>query len=293
MTRRRRHPIRLIFRGAVAGVLALGLAGCAPTAQTSGPAATAQSPAATSAFVAQSPSGMTSAPVGSSATPAATTAVIARNPAAMDGAVPYHPVIDPADFVETIDNPFWPLTPGATYEFEGAGERNTVAVTSKRRMVMGVSTVVVSDKVYAGGKLMEDTSDYYAQDRAGNVWYFGEATLSFEDDPAGDPAGSWEGGVDGAQPGIVMLAEPFGGDVYRQEFYAGEAEDLALVRHANGSITVPAGSFTDLLVTEEWSPLEPDIIELKYYARGIGVVAERQIFGGKDLVELVKVTPAP
>jgi hypothetical protein len=89
-----------------------------------------------------------------------------------------------------------------------------------------------------------------------------------------------------------MLADPKGGDVYRQEFYRGEAEDLALVRHAKGAIKVPAGSFEGVLVTEEWTPLDPDVIELKYYARGVGLVAERQILGGNELVQLVKVTPA-
>ncbi len=283
-----RSTEHIVF-GALASVLALGLAGCAPAAQTSAPAA---------------PTTVTSAPVvptastaaGGSLEPAKSASPVAhaaRNPAAMDAAVAYTPVIDPADFVDVIDNPYWPLTPGTSFEFKSAGEQTKVVVTSERRTVMGVSTVVVADKVFADGKLAEDTSDWYAQDRAGNVWYFGEATLSYEDDPAGDPTGSWEAGVNGAQPGVVMLADPLGGDVYRQEFYAGEAEDLALVRHANGSITVPAGSYENVLVTEEWSPLEPDIIELKYYAKGIGVVEERQIFGGTELVKLTKVTPTP
>ena len=272
-----------------ASALVLGLSGCAPAAQTSGPAATS---AATSAPVVTSASPVANgSPAPATSAPPAVT--LARNPAAMDAAVPYRPVIDPADFVEVIDNPYWPLTPGTSFEFKSADEQTKVVVTSERRTVMGVSTVVVSDKVFADGKLSEDTSDWYAQDRAGNVWYFGEATLSFEDDPAGDPAGSWEAGVDGAQPGVVMLADPLGGDVYRQEFYAGDAEDLALVRHANASITVPAGSYENVLVTEEWSPLEPDVIELKYYAKDIGVVEERQIFGGTELVKLTKVTPAP
>ena len=291
MTSHRPRPLQVVLPAAVAGVVMLGLAGCAPTAVTSGPAATTT--AATGAPVVPSPSSAVGAsvpPVAQSAPPAATGA---RNPAAMDAAVPYRPAIDPADFVETIDNPYWPLTPGATFEFEGAGERIVVEVTSERRSVMGVSTVVVRDQVFEDGKLLEDTSDWYAQDRAGNVWYFGEATVSFEDDPAGDPAGSWEAGVDGAQPGIVMLADPLGGDVYRQEFYAGQAEDLALVRHVEDGVKVPAGSYDDVLVIEEWTPLEPTVIELKYYARGVGVIAERQIFGGKDVVELVKVTPAP
>ena len=237
-----------------------------------------------------------SAAAGGSVAPASSAppvSVAARNPSAMDAAVPYQPRIDPADFVDVIDNPYWPLTPGTSYQFESPGQQTKVVVTSERRTVMGVSTVVVSDKVFADGKLSEDTSDWYAQDRAGNVWYFGEATLSYEDDPAGDPTGSWEAGVDGAQPGVVMLAHPLGGDVYRQEFYAGQAEDLALVRYDNGSINVPAGSYENVLVTEEWTPLEPKVIELKYYAKGIGVVEERQILGGTELVKLTKVTPAP
>jgi hypothetical protein len=287
MIRHRTLSIEHIVLGALASVLALELAGCAPAAQTSAPAATTiatSAPVVPTASAAGSVAPTASAPAASAA---------ARNPAAMDAAVPYQPRIDPADFVDAIDNPYWPLTPGTSYEFESAGEQTKVVVTSERREVMGVSTVVVSDKVFADGKLSEDTSDWYAQDRAGNVWYFGEATLSFEDTPAGDPTGSWEAGVDGAQPGVVMLADPLGGDVYRQEFYAGDAEDLALVRHDNGSITVPAGSYKNVLVTEEWSPLEPDVIELKYYAKGIGVVEERQIFGGTELVKLVKVTPTP
>lgn len=209
----------------------------------------------------------------------------------MDDAVAYRPIIDPSAFVEVVDNPFWPLTPGTSFVYKSADEEIKILVTPKRRMVLGVSTVVVEDRVFADGKLVEDTADWYAQDRAGNVWYFGEATTSYEDDPAGNHAGSWEAGVDGALPGIVMLAVPKGGDVYRQEFYAGEAEDLALVRQANGTIKVPAGQFKSLLVTEEWTPLDPGVIELKYYARGVGVVAERQILGGDELVQLVKVTP--
>jgi len=282
------RSIENIVFGVLASILALEVAGCAPAAQTSAPAATTAASAPVLATASASPESSV-AP----ATAAPPAALVARNPAAMDAAVPYQPVIDPAGFVEVIDNPYWPLTPGTSYEFESAGEQTKVVVTSERRTVMGVSTVVVSDKVFADGKLSEDTSDWYAQDRAGNVWYFGEATLSYEDDPAGNPTGSWEAGVDGAEPGVVMLADPLGGDVYRQEFYAGQAEDLALVRYANGSIKVPAGSYDNVLVTEEWTPLEPDVIELKYYAKGTGVVEERQIFGGTELVKLTKVTPAP
>jgi len=205
--------------------------------------------------------------------------------------VAYRPAIDPANFVEAIDNPYWPLAPGTHWTFRSQEQRTETTVTPDRRPVMGVSTVVVHDQVFNGSDLAEDTFDWYAQDKAGNVWYFGEATTSYEDNPAGDHAGSWEAGVDGAQPGIVMLADPLSGDVYRQEFKAGEAEDIAMVRRLDAKLKVPAGSFGDVLVTEEWTPLEPDIIELKYYAKGTGVIEERQILGGDELVQLRKMTP--
>src|SRR5262249_49560677 len=142
----------------------------------------------------------------------------------------YQPAIDPAGYVQDIDNPFWPLKPGTHWTFKSADERTETRVTTDRRQVMGVSTVVVHDQVFSGADLKEDTYDWYAQDTAGNVWYFGEDTTSYENGPAGDKTGSWEGGVNGAQPGIVMLADPQLGDIYRQEYLAGEAEDIALVR---------------------------------------------------------------
>ena len=185
MTGHQARSIQSILRGALYGGVVLALTGCGPTSVTTGPTATL--PTATDVAVVPTASAAASASAVASLAPPIATQV--RNPAAMDAAVPYHPVIDPADFVEVINNPYWPLTPGASYEFESADEQIKVVVTSERRTVMGVSTVVVSDKVFADGKLAEDTSDWYAQDRAGNVWYFGEATLSFEDDPAGDPAG--------------------------------------------------------------------------------------------------------
>lgn len=281
---RTRHPRRLAIAAIVAAMSATACgAGTNPTPTTSAPsaAATAADPTGTPVPTNRSPS----------PTPGVATAPssVPRNPAVLDGSVPYRPSIDPAGFTTTIDNPFMPLVPGTTFIYEGAGERVEVTVTSDTRQVMGVETVVVRDTATVKGKVIEDTSDWFAQDRAGNVWYFGEATKSFEDDPAGDPAGSWEAGVDGAQPGIVMLADPQGGDVYRQEFYAGEAEDLALVRQLDDAIKVRAGSFDGVLVTEEWTPLEPDHIEHKFYARGVGLVGERVIAGGNEKVDLVEV----
>ncbi len=282
------RPARIGLRGATVGLTAVALTFAACAATTPSPPASAVPASASATAAAIVP---TSAPTPTSppATAAVTSTPIPRNPAPVDEAAPYLPVIDPADFSTTIDNPFLPWVPGTTFVYEGGGEHIEVTVTADTRTVMGVDTVVVRDTVTVKGKVTEDTFDWYAQDRAGNVWYFGEATISFEDDPAGDPAGSWEAGVDGAQPGIVMLADPRGGDVYRQEFLKGQAEDLALVRRLDGAIKVRAGSYDGLLVTEEWTPLEPNTVEYKYYARGVGDVAERVVVGGKDLVELIEV----
>ena len=212
-----------------------------------------------------------------------------HNPAAVVADRPYDPVIDPADFVAGIDNPFFPLTPGTTLVYRSGDERIDVTVTPYTREVMGVTTVVVHDRVLADGALKEDTFDWYAQDRWGNVWYFGEETTEYEDGKPVSTAGSWEGGVDGAQPGIVMLADPRIGDRYRQEFYAGEAEDMARVISLDGVADVTAGTYAGLVVTEDTTPLDPSLVEHKSYARGIGVVYEKDIKGGGDIVELVEV----
>ncbi len=200
-----------------------------------------------------------------------------RNPAAYVEGAPYAVTIDPADFVTVIDNPYWPLVQGTTTIFEGEGEHIVVVVTGYTKLAMGVPVTVVRDTAYAKGKVIEDTFDWYAQDRAGNVWYFGEDTTEFKNGKPTSKAGSWEAGVDGGLPGIVMLAHPQVGDVYRNEYYAGEAEDLTKVLELGGTITVPAGAFTDTIVTEDWTPLEPDQLEHKTYAPGVGVVAEGPI----------------
>jgi hypothetical protein len=187
---------------------------------------------------------------------------------------PYLVTVDPADFVAVVDNPYWPMIPGTTTIFEGDGERIVVEVTDYTKVVMDVAVTVVRDRAYEDGRLIEDTFDWYAQDRWGNVWYLGEDTTEYDRGRPVSTAGSWEAGVDGALPGIVMLAEPQVGDVYRNEFYAGEAEDLAKVVELDGSIEVPAGAFIATLVTQDWTPLEPDQLERKTYAPGVGLVAE-------------------
>jgi hypothetical protein len=208
----------------------------------------------------------------------------------------YQPQIDSANFVESVDNPYLPLVPGTGWVYEGEGdegesERIEVTVTDERREVMGISATVVRDSVYADGELIEDTWDWYAQDRDGNVWYLGEDTAEYENGEVVNTEGAWEAGVDGALPGIVMPADPQVGDSYRQEYYAGEAEDMFEVTEVGASRTVPAGSYEDVLVTTDWTPLEPEVVEQKSYAPGIGVIAEEKTEGGTGYAELVEFTP--
>ena len=210
-----------------------------------------------------------------------------------DGGV-YSATIDPADFGPKIDNDRLPWFPGAkwVYESTGAGEveRIEVVVTEEQRIVMGVSTTVVRDTVTVDGELLEDTHDWYAQDHEGNVWYFGEETAEYENGEIVSTAGAWEAGVDGALPGIVMGTDPTVGDSYRQEYYPGEAEDMAEVVQTGVSEEVAFGAFDDLIVIEEWTPLEPDVVEEKYYASGVGVVLETTVQGGSGRIELISFT---
>lgn len=169
-------------------------------------------------------------------------------------------------------------------------ERIEVDVTEDRRTVLGVETVVVHDVVSIEGEIIEDTYDWFAQDDVGNVWYFGEDATEYDGDEV-SKAGSWEAGVDGAYPGIIMLADPVVGTAYREEFYEGEAEDMAAVVAVNGSVETPLGAFDELVVTINWTPLEPDVVEGKSYAAGVGVVSETVDEGPDEMVTLVEYTP--
>jgi hypothetical protein len=213
-------------------------------------------------------------------------------PAAVSSDAPYMPEIDPADFTTTVDNPWFPLVPGTRWVLEGSGdaegELDTIEVLAETRTVMGVECVVVEDVVSLDGEPVEVTKDWYAQDADGNVWYFGEETAEYENGEIVSTSGAWEAGVDGAQPGIIMPARPTLDVAYRQEYYAGEAEDVAKAVETGASAETPYGSFDDVLVTEDWTPLEPDVAEHKFYARDIGLVMERQIRGGSSVFELIE-----
>lgn len=210
----------------------------------------------------------------------------------------YNPVINPADFLSAAEiaaapNPLFPLVPGTTYNFRSVDSEGTETVefnvTRDTRTIMGVTCVVVRDIVRLDGSLIEDTVDWFAQDRSGNVWYFGENTAEFEGGLITTTAGSWEAGMDGAKPGIIMFAQPVVGKVYRQELFLGEAEDAAEVIALNETVTVPAGTYANCLQTEDFTPIEPDGTEFKYYAPGIGNVLTINPETGKRS-ELISVT---
>ncbi len=199
--------------------------------------------------------------------------------------------LTPADFVTGIDNPYLPLTVGSRWVFEGGGERTEIEVLAETRVVMGITATVVRDTVTENGELIEDTHDWFAQDVAGNVWYLGEESTEYSDGEPVSTAGSWEAGVDGALPGIVMLADPTAGTAYRQEYYLGEAEDMARVDRLGQTVAVPFGSYDEVTVITEWTPLSPDTVEEKYYAPGIGMIKEAAVRGGSGGAELIEYTP--
>jgi hypothetical protein len=200
-------------------------------------------------------------------------------------------MIDPANFVEGVDNPYFPLVPGTRWVLkahgEAAGEVTITQVTSDTKMILGIRCTVVRDEVDADGALQELTFDWYAQDVDGNVWYMGEKTAEYnKNGKVTTRAGSWESGVNGAMPGIIMPADPVVDLTYRQEFLPGEAEDLAKVVQQSATADTPFRSFADVLVTEDWTPLEPNIVERKFYAPGVGLVMERLVKGGSGINRL-------
>jgi hypothetical protein len=246
------------FRSAVAAAIACGLAAAAAGCGSTGQAATAQR------------SGL---PQGSE-----------------------QRTLDPADFTTKIDNPYWPMAPGDRWVYSetsgpGPAGRDVVRVTGERkRVAAGITGLVVHDRLTRSGRVVEDTLDWFAQDRAGNVWYLGEATKGYRGGKVRSTHGSWEAGVHGAQAGVVMPAHPRAGMTYRQEYLAGEAEDRARILSRNAHARVPFGTFGHLLATEETSPLEPETVEHKLYARGVGPVLARDVQGDSDRSVLLRYT---
>ena len=207
--------------------------------------------------------------------------------------------MDPADFSTTIDNPFWPMRPGSRWVYletdaEGGRQRVVVTVTSRtRRIANGIVARVVRDVASEDWVPVEITDDWYAQDRAGNVWYLGEAVRNFRDGKLVDRSGSFEAGVDGAQAGIAMPADPVPGLSYRQEYYAGEAEDRgAVMTVGEEQVEVPAGHFAEgVLMTRDLVPTEPRVQELKFYAPGVGQVLALHTDGAGERAALVSFSP--
>ncbi len=203
--------------------------------------------------------------------------------------------LDPEQFTVEIDNPYWPMSPGTQWTYrevdeEGSDLEVVVTVTSTTKDIAnGVTARVVRDSVTEDGTLIEDTFDWYAQDADGAIWYLGEDTAEFEDGEIVTTAGSFEAGVDGALPGIIMPAEPVAGMQYRQEYYEGEAEDNGEILSADEQVDVSTGHYDDVVLTKDTITIEPDVVEYKLYARDVGPVLVLGISGGAGREELVAV----
>ena len=271
-------------------------------AATAGPGATPTGTAGASSAASASP---TTAPSSwnPSASPGATavaspsaTAAASASPAAglPQGSDPV--TLDPANFVAVIDNPWWPMAVGSEWEYTETDADGTVAkvkvtVTDETKQIQGITATVVHDVLTEDGEVVEDTFDWYAQDVDGNIWYLGEDTKEFENGHVVTTEGSWEAGVDGAFAGVIIPAQPTVGLTYRQEYLAGEAEDQATVLSLDEQAEVPAGAYQNLMLTKEFTPVEPDVLEYKWYAQGVGQVLAITVSGGSDREELDKYTP--
>jgi hypothetical protein len=207
---------------------------------------------------------------------------------------PYNPTIDPANFVDNVTNPYFPLVVGSTYVYEGNRDgvprRAEVTVAADTKMIMGVKCVVTRDVVTSNTSLVEKTTDWYAQDKDGNVWYFGEDTAEYTNGAVSSTAGTWLAGVDGAQPGIIMQAHPKVGDAYRQEYRPKIAEDYAKVLETTNSAPWPTGNYTNIVVTEDTDLLDATKLEHKSYGPGIGYLgSEGMVNGHHEIVKLTQI----
>jgi hypothetical protein len=206
--------------------------------------------------------------------------------------------LDPASFSSRIDNPWWPMKVGSHWVYRetdsrGAVARIDVTVLPGTKRIAGIDARVVHDVLSAGGQVQEDTYDWYAQDAQGNIWYLGEDTKEYERGRLKTTEGSWQAGVDGAQAGVLLPARPSPGLAYRQEYYKGQAEDAAQVLSLGRRAKVPFGQFDHVLVTREYTPLEPGVVEQKFYASGVGPLLATTVKGGSDREELLRFEAAP
>ena len=220
-------------------------------------------------------------------------------PGAQAGATPHPGVgpaaaVDPAEFTTPVSNPYFPLETGTVSILRGSedGKRllNRTTVTPWKKVIQGVRATVVKDVLYKGGVLREKTTDWYAPDNSGNVWYFGEATAVYnKNGQVVNTEGSWQAGVDGAVAGIIMTANPGPTDAYRQEFFKGHAEDQGWIVARHQVADVPYGTVEQVVRSYEWTRLEPDVVSLKLYGPGLGIVREKDVAGGTELLELIRV----
>lgn len=204
------------------------------------------------------------------------------------------PLPAPSEFAPRVGNPWFPLRPGTVYVYRGRKDgqpsRDVFSVSRETKTILGVRATVVSDKLYLRGRIEERTRDWYAQDEAGNVWYLGEATAELKPDGAVKTReGSWQAGVDGARAGIFMPAHPRPGQRGIQEFLEGEAEDHFRVLSRSAAVRTPGASSRHALLTREWTPLEPGVVDHKLYVKGIGTVLEETVKGGDEVNELVAI----
>jgi hypothetical protein len=209
-----------------------------------------------------------------------------------------HQGLNPADFSARVDNPWFPLKPGTTYIYRGVKDgqpsRDVVTVTRETKRITGVPCVAVRDRLYLRGRLEERTTDWYRQDKQGNVWYFGESTAELNKrGRVISTEGSWQAGRAGALPGIYFPAHPKVGQTGRQEFYRGHAEDHFQVLSLHTFVKVPYVTTQKALLTKEWTALEPAVLDHKLYVRGVGTVLEQSVKGPNERNALVSIRRAP
>lgn len=228
----------------------------------------------------------------SAASDAAPTAPAPTTPTRTDPTPPVLPLPPPSDFVRRVDNPYSPFVPGMKWVYRGGTalerERIVIRVLHRTRTIQGITATVVRDTVRLNGELIEDTFDWYAQDRRGSVWYLGEDTREYEDGKVVSTEGSWETGVDGAQAGVIMFRRPRVGEPFWQEYYRGHAEDQAMFLTLDTRVATKSGVFKRVRMTEDTTALDPTITELKFYARGVGVVLELDLAPEAGRSELVR-----